>query len=405
MASDNLGVYFTAARFGTTTRAQLPGLQPQVLLLPPGQFVTDTLNYVYLSRTFVAQGGEQFFTLGNFQPNAATTVRRLRPSSYPLAAHYALDDVSVEVVPPPGLTLALGPDQYLGTCAGAGPATLTAPAGFQSYQWSTGQTTASIQVSQPGRYVLTADYGCGTLRDSVEVRRYAPGLVALLALPPALCPGQTLTLTAASGFRDYQWADGFSGPARQVSQPGRYRLTAHTADGCPVRDSVDVALLPPPLIPPGLPADTLLCAQDALRLTLPAPLTGVSYSWSTGSPDPTLYVAPGTSGSYTLTVRNRCQEIMATIRVRTQDCASLLVLPNIVTPNGDQRNEKFRVAAAGNHAFSLRVFNRWGQSVFESSDYQDQWPASPDIAPGIYYYLLLDNTYGHRYRGWVEVVR
>ena len=405
VASDNLAAYFSTARFCTTTTAPLIGPQPQARLLAPGQLVTDTLNYVLLSRTFVAQGGEQYFTLGNFDPDAATTVRRMRPSPYPLRASYAIDDVSVEAVPPPGLTLELGPDQWLGTCTGSGPATLTAPAGFQGYHWSTGQNTASIQISQPGRYVVTADYGCGTLRDSVEVRRYAPGLVSLLPTLPALCPGQTLTLTAASGFRDYQWADGFSGAARPVSQPGRFRLLARTADGCTVRDSVEVVALPPPLIPAGLPADTLVCSQDALRLTLPAPPPGVSYAWSTGSTGPTLYVAPGTSGAYTLTASNRCQTTTATVRVRVQDCAPLLTIPNIVTPNGDQRNDRFRVTAPSSRTLHLQVFSRWGQLVFESTDYHDQWPASPQVAPGLYYYLLRDDTYGRRYRGWVEVVR
>lgn len=104
-------------------------------------------------------------------------------------------------------------------------------------------------------------------------------------------------------------------------------------------------------------------------------------------------------------MRTRCQAVTATVRVRTQDCASALVLPTIVTPNGDGLNDRFRVGAAGAHALRLHVFTRWGQSVFEAADYQGQWPAGPQVAPGLYYYLLVDDTYGRRYRGWVEVVR
>ena len=93
------------------------------------------------------------------------------------------------------------------------------------------------------------------------------------------------------------------------------------------------------------------------------------------------------------------------MRVRVQDCAPLLTIPNIVTPNGDQRNDRFRVTAPSSRTLHLQVFSRWGQLVFESTDYHDQWPASPQVAPGLYYYLLRDDTYGRRYRGWVEVVR
>lgn len=404
VASDNLAGYFTSARFGTNTSAPLLGRQPQATLLPPGQVVADTLNYHYLSSTFVAQGGEQFFTLGNFQPDAATTLRLLRPWPASPWAVYAIDDVAVEAVPPAGLTLELGPDQLLGSCASSGPATLTAPAGFQGYRWNTGQTTASIQVSQPGRYVVTADFGCGVLKDSVEVRRYDPRLSPpLLTPPPALCPGQSLTLSAIPGFSAYQWADGPTGPTRPVTQPGRYRLTARTTNGCLVRDSVDVQLLPPPVIPAGFPADTLICEQEAWRLTVPAPPVGSSYLWSTGSTDATLYVPSGAAGPYSLTVRNRCQAVTATVRVRTQDCTSLLTIPNVITPNGDGRNDQFRVVAPGVHRLRLQVFNRWGQLLFEAADYQHQWPTGPQPA-GSYYYLLLDETYGRRYRGWLEVL-
>ncbi|MDB5269247.1 MAG: Gliding motility-associated C-terminal protein [Hymenobacter sp.] len=405
VASDNLGAYFTRARFGTASATVLTGFQPQAMLLPAGRLLTDTLNYTYLSSTFVAQGGEQFFTLGNFQPNAATTVRPIRPTSYPLWAGYAIDDVAVEALLPPGLALDLGPDQWLGSCAGSGPATLTAPPGFQSYRWNTGQTTASIQVSQPGRYVVTADFGCGVLKDSLEVRRYDPRLSPpLLPPPPALCPTQSLTLSAVPGFSAYQWSDGPTGPTRPVTQPGRYRLTARTADGCLVRDSVEVALLPPPTIPAGFPPDTLICEQEAWRLTVPAPPAGISYQWSTGSTNATLYVPPGAAGSYSLTVRNSCQAVTATVQVRTQDCTALLKIPNVITPNGDGRNDQFRVVAPGVHRLHLQVFNRWGQLLFEAADYQHQWPTGPQAA-GSYYYLLLDETYGRRYRGWLEVLR
>jgi len=49
------------------------------------------------------------------------------------------------------------------------------------------------------------------------------------------------------------------------------------------------------------------------------------------------------------------------------------------------------------------VFSRWGQQVFESAAYHDEWNAA-GLPDGVYYYLL---TYadGHRVKGWVEVVR
>ena len=76
-------------------------------------------------------------------------------------------------------------------------------------------------------------------------------------------------------------------------------------------------------------------------------------------------------------------------------------VPNIITPNGDGQNETFQLGPDCVPRF--QVFSRWGQQVFESAAYHDEWNAAgqPD---GVYYYLL---TYpdGHRVKGWVEVLR
>ncbi len=406
VASDRLAAYFTVNRFGTSSTAPLLVVPAQAELLPPGTFVTDTVAYRQVSATFVAQGGERYFTLGNFQFDAATGLRRLLPGTYPVAARYALDDIAVEAVPPAGVALALGPAPWLGGCPGSAPAVLTAPPGFVAYRWNTGQTTRSIAIGQPGRYVVTADFGCGTLQDSVDVRRYSPAQTPLLGLaaPPApLCPGQPLTLTARPGFADYRWADGPTGPTRAFGQPGRYRLSARTADGCLVRDSVDLALLPAIALPARLP-DTLVCQQVGLRYALPTPAPGTDYTWNTDPAGPVLRLLPGAAGTYTLTARTRCETRTATLRVTTQDCAPLLTVPNVVTPNGDGLNDEFRVLAPTPRPLRLQVFDRWGRQVFGRDDYRREWPGEPRPPAGVYYYLLTDSVYGRRYRGWVELV-
>ena len=206
-------------------------------------------------------------------PFSGTAVARLR---------FALP--TAQVVPPADPTLELGPDQWLGSCADTGPATLTATPGFQGYRWSTGPTTASISVSQPGRCVVMADFGCGTLKDSAEVRRYDPRLTPLLVSPPALCLGQSLTLSAVPGFGTLgRWPHPTGRPTGPLPP-----LTARTANGCLVRNSVNVSLLAPPVIPAGFPHDTLICAQEAWRLTVPAPPASSSYQWSSSSTDPAL---------------------------------------------------------------------------------------------------------------------
>jgi CHU_C Type IX secretion signal domain len=81
-------------------------------------------------------------------------------------------------------------------------------------------------------------------------------------------------------------------------------------------------------------------------------------------------------------------------------------MPNVFTPNGDNRNDYFAlegIDSEGNedlnekvslpkdnctdHFESIKIFNRWGMQVFESTDRKFRWYA-PNEAAGVYYYKL-----------------
>ena len=378
--------------------------QPQVSS-PPGIFLTDTANFTPVTGTFVAQGGEEYLTLGNFDANADTPQRPLWTNNrWGGASRYAIDDVSVVAEPPAGLALELGPDQLLGNCPNAAAVVLEAQPGFGSYRWNTGETTRRISVTRPGRYRVTANFGCGTLQDSLEVRPYVPiasGLLGLSAPPDPRCPNEPFAVTARPGFASYQWADGPTGPIRTLIAPGRYRLVARTADGCAIADSVLLTLALPPAVP-RLPADTLVCA-DALPLRLPLPVLppGLRYSWSGPLPSGAGLPVPS-AGRYTLTVSNRCLNATTTVQVRTYRCETLDSIPNIITPNGDGLNEHFHLTAPSIRPLGLYLFDRWGREVYRTDDYRNDWP-NVVPAPGLYFYLVVDGRYKQHYKGWLEV--
>ncbi|SHL63525.1 gliding motility-associated C-terminal domain-containing protein [Hymenobacter psychrotolerans] len=368
--------------------------------------LTDTLHYQRITGTFVAQGGEEYLTLGNFRaPQLVTTqplypVPPVSPGSRESLSIYAIDDVSVEAVPPAGLTLTAGPDQFLCTSSGAG-VPLTASGGFSSYRWNTGATTPTLLVRQPGRYIVTANFGCGTVSDTVEVSLYDPARHRLLGLPPVeLCVNEPRLLTARAGFQDYQWTDGVNGPSRTVTAAGLYRLTARTADGCLVRDSVWVRRLAAP-VPPRLPADTIVCADERLVLRVPPAAQGITYQWPDGSPETEYSIRQ--PGTYRLLIRTRCDTTVATVRVRKVECAPLEI-PNVFTPNADGKNDVFRIVAPSSRVMRLSIYDRWGRQVFQTEAYTNDWRAEQQAA-GVYYYYLRDETYGRVYRGWVEIIR
>lgn len=50
-----------------------------------------------------------------------------------------------------------------------------------------------------------------------------------------------------------------------------------------------------------------------------------------------------------------------------------LYIPNAFTPNGDGINDRFGVEAQGIKTFNMKIFNRWGELVFESENIKDTW--------------------------------
>jgi gliding motility-associated-like protein len=84
-----------------------------------------------------------------------------------------------------------------------------------------------------------------------------------------------------------------------------------------------------------------------------------------------------------------------------------VVVPNVITPNGDDVNDKVKIKFLYLYPGSrFTVFNRWGQTVFHSDDYQNDWDA-PGLEAGNYYYLLKVNDDGNdvSYSGTIRVIR
>jgi gliding motility-associated-like protein len=77
-------------------------------------------------------------------------------------------------------------------------------------------------------------------------------------------------------------------------------------------------------------------------------------------------------------------------------------IPNLITPNSDGKNDQFEILGLP-FGSELKVFNRWGNRVYESNNYDNLWAAN-NIGDGVYYYgLKLPN--GKEYNGWLQIVR
>ena len=96
-AISNMGAYFSVDSLLIPTYYAIDYVTPQIEN-PIGNMLSDTLNWMLVSGSFIAIGGEKFMTIGNFH-NAANTnsqvVNSAAIGSSLYRAYYYIDDVSV----------------------------------------------------------------------------------------------------------------------------------------------------------------------------------------------------------------------------------------------------------------------------------------------------------------------
>jgi len=91
-AISNIGAYFSNDSL-LTLSSSIDTIVPQIENLL-GNIITDTANWVLVSGSFTATGGEKFMTIGNFH-NPANTNSQANPGGIYDGAYYYLDDISV----------------------------------------------------------------------------------------------------------------------------------------------------------------------------------------------------------------------------------------------------------------------------------------------------------------------
>ena len=192
-------------------------------------------------------------------------------------------------------SFSLGPDTTI--CANQ-TVTLAADTPANSYAWSTGATTNSIDVTDAGDYALTVtdSNGC-TAADTVNVAHIA-GTEALNIGPDTLiCFGESATLQANITASSYLWSTGDTTATITVDQAGSYVLTATSAEcDVPLTDTIHISWFDAP----GsltIESDTLLCR--GANLTLSASGSTDVFTWSTGENGASISV--DTAGTFAVT--------------------------------------------------------------------------------------------------------
>ena len=365
---------------------------------------SDWNNYktwTHVKGSFVAPGGEQFLTLGNFvkhpryyktwcNPMPDTNLRYdyvgLTQTEYYFDAVYLYKstDTIFEVNLPNDTTLCLGDSLTLY----ANHTNTFKLDATKSFLWSTGSTDSSITIGSPGTYWVEVAYNNRWKQyDTIEVNYYTPYPGHNLPPDTTLCPGQTLTLTVpAQDSATHLWSTGSTTTTEMFSAAGQYWVQTTTPCNT-LTDTINIAVEPP--YHANLPPDTVICMNKSVAL-FATQNPNVSYTWSNGSTTyNAVYYEPGTA---TLHVTTPCGPLVFQTEITQTRCEDepRIFIPNAFSPNGNGTNDYFAFFGVPEPA-KLYIFNRWGQQVYFSSNYQNNWDGTfqgEPLTADVYTYVI-----------------
>ncbi len=176
---------------------------------------------------------------------------------------------------------------------------------FGDFEWSTGETTPTIQITQSGLYSVTVTNfaGCSDTGMFPAAFLPAPFLSVTADGPTTFCEGQDVKFSVNFGFGlDFLWSpNGETVSSITVNESGTYNVTATNFFGCS-STSQDFVVNVVPIPTAFTELDTLLCIPDTLLLTATG---GTNYAWSNGEIGSVISVVPGYGDSqYIVTVSN-----------------------------------------------------------------------------------------------------
>jgi len=226
-----------------------------------------------------------------------------------------------------------------------------------------------------GNYNITIKDASGTIANAAITIAAIPGPEINLAIDSTICGkangsiiihnlvDSSALLFSANNGSSFQSSNVFNN-----LDSGMYIILVKDANGCTANDTAHLGVLP--LTGIFSAHDTSLCTGQTLLLD--ATSKNATYRWQDGSSQPEFNVTQ--PGTYSVEVTSACGDTRDSIMVSYEDCTCRFSIPSAFTPNHDGVNDVFipksKCLFTG---YNMRVFNRWGQLIFESGNAAVGW--------------------------------
>jgi gliding motility-associated-like protein len=267
------------------------------------------------------------------------------------------------------------------------------PVVTRTWDFGDGSATTSVtdpvhNFQQPGLYSVsqsvTTQQGCSkTIYDTIRVYRTPDPYIAGDSIG---CLNETLDLQGMLAVPDtaitWKWTlnNNINLPTPNVSlnfnKSGNYTVYLQATNLLGCTDTARKDLFVPEIPQITVQEDPIIPVTTGITLPVTYGPEVVSYNWTPAknlscTDCPTPYANPKLTTTYTVRVEDKygCANT-ANVTVTTVCNGLNYFLPNTFSPNGDGVNDIFAPRGVGiTRVNSMRIFNRWGEMVFEKMNF------------------------------------
>lgn len=266
------------------------------------------------------------------------------------------------------------------------------------YDWNFGDgTTSTLQnplhhYTSPGIFdvtltVRTLSNCSNTITIPAAVKVVLRPLIDITG-PPAVCVNgymlhNGIFLRQDTSQVNWLWSfpngntfNGQNPPQQTYTTAGSFTISAIATNSSGCKDTATQAVTIHPLPTVDMPG--VMTIQTGFPATIPATFSAGTNFWAwtpanglscTDCPNPIASPRFNTKYNVFFSDNNGCSDT-ASIQVIVVCKEGNLFIPNTFSPNGDGSNERFYPRGKGLYSIkSLRIFNRWGEVVFENRNF------------------------------------
>ncbi len=296
------------------------------------------------------------------------------------------------------------------------------------FQWMSngiaipGATDSIYIASQTATYTLEINNGCGIFTSNGINIVANPMPVIDASGGTAICEGSNTQLTAA-GANSYVWTPSsglndvtLSNPTASPVVTTDYTVTGFIG-GCSSDTVLTILVHPAPVV--NITSTPFTC-ETGTQLMANAITSGTgTYLWTPSYGLDSVNIAtpvatPSTTTNYQVTVTDSFSCVSTAAILIAANCDTLKI-PNGITPEGDGVNDAFEILGLNKFPNnSLQIFNRWGNLVYHSKPYNNDWKGTcteknvlegETLPDGTYYYILELGNGAKNKTGFVEIRR